>query len=245
MMKFLRLELQEEDQWQAGAEVPFFAGVDAESIIQVNQSINNSRIPGSVAIQQVKEGALTYGDVSWHWSWKNINWTEKQESELDLVASQVLIDLDQNCKIRFVPVTESSLQVKMPIRLGFCAPSRNGPRYETQILDVICIAEAHQEECLSNTIISEEGSVLVYNSRVRLVDVLTLSSEPNSPKPQRVPIRFLELIHLDVPLSLVLRGLPDWQEDVYSDDDEQLPYDVGRLFASDYSEDDVSDIDFF
>jgi hypothetical protein len=116
--------------------------------------------------------------------------------------------------------------------LGFYAPSANGPRTEGQILDVLLIEEADGQECLSHpyTVIGEQGSVLVYNLRVRLIDVPTLSAEPNSPETQSISTRSLDVFQLDVPLPLVLRGLPDWHKVEYSNYDELSSIWLGERF---------------
>jgi hypothetical protein len=99
IIKLLRLDIQKGEP-HVGGEVPVSAGVDGEG------SINKS-----AASHPVKEG-MTYGDVSRLWSWNKFCQQDCRRAELDLVASQVLIDLDQNCRIRFVPRIESWLEFR-------------------------------------------------------------------------------------------------------------------------------------
>jgi hypothetical protein len=110
--------------------------------------------------------------------------------KFDFVASQVIVEGDQGCKIRFRPQSASSasdLIMTSHTHLQFCCTQPSGPRYSATMPDnVIIEPDAHQGE-ERRVILSQLGSSFAIQRRIAQADndtAAALSTFTELPFPQ-------------------------------------------------------------
>jgi hypothetical protein len=132
-------------------------------------------------------------------------------SEEICLASQVIAEGGQGCKIRFRPQSPPVLLMTSRTHLQIYCTQHSGRSYDATMLDDVVIEpDAHQGEEIRE-VLSELGSSFAIQRRIAeadndtAADLLTFTELPFSQN------SWLELIYIDTPLSLLLRGFPDWK----------------------------------
>ena len=160
-----------------------------------------------------RHGGVTYCDHDMHHS--DDDFTRRACSEeISFVASQVIAEGNQGFKIRFRRQSASASDLIMTSRthLQFCCTQPSGPRCGATILDnVIIEPDAHQGE-ERGVILSQLGSSFAIQQKIAEADndaaAAAFSAFTELPFPQTF---WFELVYIDTPVSLLLRGLPDWK----------------------------------
>jgi hypothetical protein len=155
------------------------------------------------------------------------------EEEICFVASQVIVEGDQGCKIRFRPQSPSALIITSRTHLKFYCAQPYGSRYSATMLDKAVIEPDPHEGEEMREVQSQLGSSFVIQPRIAQSDIETPAALSTFTEPPLPPKSWLELVYLDTPLSLLLRGLPDWKVNRGNGNDSD-PWDYYESYYDEY-----------
>jgi hypothetical protein len=164
-------------------------------------------------LEYQSDTAVTYGDIL-DQVLDYDNQLRFFDAEVDFVASQVIVEADQGCKIRFKPRSSPALFITTSTYLQYFCLAPTGPRLDAKILDSITVEPDAQDEELRETVSAFGSSFVFRRTKVQSVanDLAAVSMVEAFTELPFDHSHSLELVYLDAPISLLLRGLPDWED---------------------------------